>query len=128
MTISDVWCNMSDMITHAANLKNLLNKRKALVKRLSGLKYILRGSIVRQGNVCGKAICRCKRKNNPVLHGPYSYLSHRSRKSNNTIFLTNRKLVIAKKGVREYKEAIELTYRIAEINFEILRYHHERLS
>jgi len=118
---------MSDMITHAANLKDLLNKRNLLVKRLSGLKHILRGSIVKQGNVCGKAVCICKRKHNPILHGPYNYLSHRSRKSNNTIFLTNRKLVIAKKGVREYNEAIELIYRIAEINFEILRYHHERL-
>ena len=118
---------MSDMRTHVANLKDLLNERSLLVKRLSGLKHILRGSIVRQGNVCGKAVCICKRKHNPILHGPYSYLSHRSRKSNNTIFLTNRKLVVAKKGVREYNEAIELIYRIAEINFEILRYHHERL-
>ena len=118
---------MSDMRTRAANLKDLLNKRKALVKRLSGLKYILRGSIVKQGNICGKPICKCKRKNNPVLHGPYNYLSHRSRKSNNTIFLTNQKLIIAKIGIQEYDEAIELIYRIAEINFEILRYHHARL-
>jgi len=119
---------MSDMRTYAANLKDLLNKRSLLVKRLSGLRHILRGSIVRQGNVCGKTVCICKRKKNPVLHGPYNYLSHRSRKSNNTIFLTNRKLSYAKNGVREYAEAIELIYRIAEINFEILRYHHERLS
>ena len=27
----------------------------------------------------------------------------------------------------EYDEAIKLIYRIAEINFEILRYHHARL-
>jgi len=119
---------MSDMRTHVANLKDLLNERNLLVKRLSGLKHILRGSIVRQGNVCGKPVCRCKRKDNPVLHGPYSYLSNRSRKSINTIFLTVRKLTYAKKGVREYDEAIDIIYRIAEINFEILRYHHERLS
>ena len=119
---------MSDMRTHTANLKDLLNRRNLLVKRLSGLKHILRGSIVKQGNVCGKSICKCKRKNNPVLHGPYSYLSHRSRKVNNTIFLTKLKLSYAKKGIREYDEAIELIYRIAEINFEILRYHHEKLS
>ena len=116
------------MRTHAANLKDLLNKRNLLVKRLSGLKYILRGSIVRQGNVCGKAVCICKRKNNPVLHGPYNYLSNRSRKSMNTIFLTERKLPYAKKGIREYNEAIDIIYGIAEINFEILRYHHERIS
>jgi len=119
---------MSDMRTRAVNLRDLLNKRNLLVKRLSGLKYILRGSIVRQGNICGKAICRCKRKNNPVLHGPYNYLSNRSRKSMNTIFLTERKLPYAKRGIREYDEAIDIIYEIAEINFNILRYHHARLS
>ena len=127
LTISDVWCNMSDMRTHIINLKELLKNRKALVKRLGGLKHILRGSIVKQGNICGKPICKCKRKNNPVLHGPYNYLPHRSRKSRNTIFLTNQKLVIAKIGIQEYDEAIELIYRIAEINFKILRYHYARL-
>ena len=116
------------MGTNTINLKELLNERNLLVKRLSGFKHILRGSIVTQGNICGKPVCICKRKANPVLHGPYNYLSHRSRKSNNTIFLNKLKLSYAKKGVREYDEAIELIYRIAEINFKILRYHHERLS
>src|SRR3989338_5219458 len=101
---------MSDMRTNTVNLKELLNKRNLLVKRLSGLKYILRGSIVKQGNVCGKAVCRCKRKNNPILHGPYNYLSNRSRKSMNTIFLTERKLPYAKKGIREYDKAIDIIY------------------
>ncbi len=112
---------------HTVNLNELLNKRNLLVKRLSGLKHVLRGSIVRQGNVCGKAVCRCKRKNNPILHGPYNYLSSRSRKSINTIFLTGRKLPYAKRGIHEYNEAIDIIYRIAEINFKILRYHHARL-
>ncbi len=119
---------MSDMGTRAVNFKEFVNKREALIKRLAGLKHILRGSIVSQGNVCGKAVCRCKRKKSPALHGPYKYLSNRSRKSINTIFLTERKLSYAKKGVREYDEAIDIIYGIAEINFKILRYHHERLS
>ena len=119
---------MSDMRTRAANLKELLRKREALAKRFSGLDRILRGSIVKQGNICGKAVCICKRKKNPVLHGPYNYLSHRSTKGMNTIFLTEKKLRYAKNGIRQYDEAIELIYKIAEINFEILRYHHERLS
>jgi len=45
----------------------------------------------------------------------------------NTIFLTERKLPYAKRGIKEYDEAIDIIYGIAEINFEILRYHHERL-
>ena len=118
---------MSDMGMDTVNLKELVNKRKALVKRLGGLKYILRGSIVRQGNVCGKAVCRCKRKKNPVPHGPYNYLSHRSRKAFNTIFLNKKKLPLAMEGVRQYAEAIDVIYSMAEINFRILRYHYDKL-
>jgi hypothetical protein len=120
---------MSDMKTTASiPLRQLLKERDSLVKSLSGLKHILRGSIVKQGNICGKSVCVCKRRKNPVLHGPYNYLSHRSRKTINTIFLTENKLRRAKNGIRQYNEAIELVYRIAEINFRILRYHYAELK
>lgn len=119
---------MSDMrLIASIPLRQLVKERNSLAKSLAGLKRILRGSIVRQGNICGKAVCICKRKKNPVLHGPYNYLSHRSVKGINTIFLTKKKFSYAKKGIREYDKAIELIYRIAEINFEILRYHHGAL-
>lgn len=127
MTFSDVYVNMSGMGTHAISLKELLKKRSLLVRRLGALPHILRGSIVKQGNICGKAVCICKRKDNPVLHGPYNYLSHRSKKSINTIFLNKKKLSIAEEGVKEYNEAIDLIYRLAEINFRILRYHYDKL-
>lgn len=118
---------MSGMGTDTAKLKELLKKRSLLVRRLGGLRHILRGSIVKQGNICGKAGCICKRKKNPVLHGPYNYLSHRSRESMNTIFLNKKKLPLAVEGVREYNEAMELIYTLAEINFRILRYHYDKL-
>lgn len=116
------------MGTQSSDLKKLLKERDKLTGKLGGLKHILRGTIVRQGNVCGKAVCICKRETIPVLHGPYNYLSHRSRKGINTIFLTDQKLFLARRGVREYNEAIELIYRLAEINFCILRYHYNKLS
>ena len=116
------------METRTAHLSKLIKKRDSLAARLGGCKYILRGTIVKQGNICGKAICRCKRKDNPVPHGPYNYLSHRSRTGINMIFLTKKKLSYARAGVREYNEAIDLVYRIAEINFKILRYHHAGLA
>lgn len=114
-------------MTASIQLKQLVKERDKLVGKLSGYKHILRGTIIKRGNICGKAVCICKRKNNPVLHGPYQYLSHRSRKSINMIFLNKKKLPIAVKGVREYNEIIELIYRLSEMNFEILRYHHAQL-
>ena len=120
---------MSDMrMTASIQLKQLLKERDKLAGELSDYKHSLRGTIIKRGNICGKAVCICKRKNKPVLHGPYSCLSHRSRKSINMIFLNKKKLPYSVKGVKEYNEAIDTLYRISEINFEILRYHHERLS
>jgi len=107
--------------------KLLIKKRDALAAKLSDYRHILRGTIIERGNICGKSVCRCKRKDNPVLHGPYHYLSHRSKRSINMIFLTKKKLSLAKAGIQEYDEVINLIYQIAEINFEILRYHYERL-
>ena len=115
------------METRHSDFKALLKKRDALAGKLGGLKDILRGTIVRQGNICGKAVCVCKRKTNPVLHGPYNYLSHRSRKSINMIFLNKKKLPLAEEGIREYNGIIELIYHIAEINFRLLRYHYDKL-
>jgi len=109
-------------------LKQLLKERDKLAGKLNGYKHILRGTIIKRGNICGKTVCICKRQNKPVLHGPYSYLSHRSRESINMIFLNKKKLPYAANGVKEYSEAIDMIYRISEINFEILRYHYERLS
>ena len=108
-------------------LVELIKERDMLVKSLAGLKHILRGSIMKHGNICGKAVCICKRKNNPVLHGPYDYLSHRSKKGINTIFLNKKKLAFAERGVRGYNKAIDVIYRLAEINFLILRYHYDKL-
>ncbi len=115
-------------MTASIQLKQLMKERDKLAGKLGGYRQVLRGTIVKRGNICGKPVCICKRKNNPILHGPYQYLSHRSRKSINMIFLNKKKLPRAAKGVREYSELIDLIYRISEINFEILRYHHARLS
>ena len=118
---------MSGMRNHHGRLSDLVKERDRLVKKLSGYKHILRGTIVKQGNICGTPGCICKRKYNHVPHGPYNYLSHRSRKSINMIFLNKKKLPLAEEGVREYDGIIELIYRIAEINFRLLRYHYDKL-
>lgn len=115
------------MKTFSTSLKALIKERDNMVKKLSGYKYLLRGTIVKRGNICGTPNCRCKRRANPILHGPYDYLSHRSRKTINMIFLNNRKLSYARNGIAEYEELIDTVYRISEINFKILRYHYSQL-
>lgn len=108
-------------------LRQLQKERDRLAKSLGKMRRILRGSIMRHGNICGKSVCICKRKKNPILHGPYNYLSHRSKRGINTIFLNKKKLPLAQGGIKEYDEAIDVIYRIADINFTILRYYYDKL-
>lgn len=123
LTSSEQLYNISDM----EKIERLIRERERLSGRLCDYKYILRATIIKRGNICGKAGCRCKREENPILHGPYKYLAHRSPSGANMIFLNKTKQPYAEQGVKQYRELIELIYRISRINFEILRYHYEKL-
>jgi len=103
-------------------------ERDALAATLSGYKGILRGTVVKRGNICGKKGCRCKRKKNPIPHGPYSYLSHRSKEKTQMIFLNKTKKKYTIKGIQQYKKMIDTLYKISEINFKILRYHYNKID
>lgn len=105
-----------------------LKERDALAVTLPRYKGILRGTMVKRGNICGKVGCKCKRKDKPIPHGPYNYLSHRSKRKTQMIFLNKVKQGEAIKGIQQYKELIETIYKISEINFNILRYHYNKID
>jgi hypothetical protein len=106
----------------------LLKERQRLLEELASWPPILRGTIRVQGNVCGKPGCRCKDPRNPILHGPYPYLSHRYEDRSQTIFLNEVKLRHAGEWISNYKELIQTIYRLSEINFLLLRYHYDKLE
>ena len=106
---------------------SLLRERDSLLGQLSAAQFVLRGSLRRHGNICGRPNCSCKRLKNPKLHGPYDYLSHRYKDKTQTIFLNEKKFVLAKNGISDYKRLIETVYRLSEINFRLLRYHYNKL-
>ena len=83
------------------SFKRLNKKRDKLLAELTVFlkKNFIRGSIRLQGNRCGGSKnCKCKRKINPILHGPYPYLSFRGKKSNHSILLGKSKKECAEKA------------------------------
>lgn len=62
-------------------------KIKKLIKELVNLGPVLPGSISKVYNVCGKATCRCKDKDNPQKHGPYNLLSYTIAGKSSTKFI-----------------------------------------
>ena len=106
---------------------SLLKERDSLIKELNSVSFILRGSLRRQGNVCGRPDCSCKRPKNPKLHGPYNYLSHRYKDRSQTIFLNDKKFAFAQEGIAGYDRVMDIIYRLCDVNFRILRYHYNKL-
>ena len=80
-------------------------------------KLIIRGSVRIQGNRCGTKGCRCKRKEGPVLHGPYPYLSYRGKMANHSILLTKDKDSHAHKAINNYKKAINALVELSDVDF-----------
>lgn len=113
------------------SFKRLIKKRDKLRKKLIvHLKDdFIRGSIRIQGNRCGGSKnCKCKRKVNPILHGPYPYLSFQGAKSNHSILLGKSKKEYAEKAVANHKQIMGLIIALSDIDFKILRYHNEKLG
>jgi hypothetical protein len=108
--------------------EQLIKERSRLLEKLANWPPILRGSLREHLGRCGNPNCRCRDKKNPVLHGPYRYLSHRYQNRTQTILLTKSKLPHAKAWVASYKRLISTIYNLSEINFRLLRYHHEKLK
>jgi hypothetical protein len=111
-----------------ANYDGLLRERRRLLALLADGPPVLRGSLREHFSRCGNPNCRCRAEKNPVLHGPYQYLSHRYRNRTQTILLTKSKRPHARAWVANYKRLIQTVYELCEVNFRILRYHHDQLE
>ena len=89
---------------------------------------LLRASIRVQGNRCGTKGCRCKREHNPILHGPYPYLSYRGKIKNHSILLTKNKDTHARRAIDNYKKLVDTLVKLSDADFTILRYYSHRLK
>ena len=106
----------------------LIKERERLLRTLAGFPPVLRASLRKHGNKCGNPKCRCHDPKAPKLHGPYHYLSHRYRNKTQTVFLNAAKLSHAKAWIANYRRLIRTVYRLSEVNFRLLRYHHDKLG
>jgi hypothetical protein len=103
--------------------KKLLSRKQKVLSRIGRVirKVIIRGSIRTHGNICGTPGCRCKRKTNPILHGPYHYLSFRGSKGNHSIMISGERKRKVEQGIQNYKWIKTELKKISDIDFCMLR-------
>ena len=110
------------------DFEGLIQARRRLLAQLATWPPVLRGSLREHLSRCGNPHCRCRDEKKPVLHGPYEYLSHRYQHRTQTILLTKTKRAYARAWVANDQQLIQTVYELCEINFRLLRYHHDKLE
>ena len=97
-----------------------LQARKNSIKALPSWEKIVRGTLMEYRRTCGNRGCRCYRATKH-RHGPYWYLAVRWAGGRQRLIAIKPALVPRiRQGVAAYKKLWAETYRIAELNLEIL--------
>ena len=98
----------------------LERKIEVLKKKLVSVGEMYPGSVSMQYNICGNPTCKCKDKENPEKHGPYSNLNFTFNGKSRTKFLRKG---LAKKFARyttNYKKFKDYTKQLIECNMELI--------
>ncbi len=99
---------------------------KEQVRIMLQAKPILPGSLEEHYNVCGKAQCRCKDKNNPRKHGPYYRLSYSLKGKNSSVFVKKEDAEVIRKMTENYRQSRSNTQLLALEMVEL--YHKDGLQ
>jgi len=97
--------------------ERLLGRRAALMKALSGMEGMVRGSLVETRKKCGRAECECARWK---LH-PHRHLSVGERGRNRVVYVSDAEKEAFASGIRAYDRAWKLICKISEVNIRLIK-------
>jgi hypothetical protein len=110
---------MTDKIDFGSmSVRQLMSRRRRLVKSLPDIEGLITGSVVDQGRRCGKEGCRCTRGE---LHGPYTYVVlPRIQGRTRTVYVPKSAAEAVRQGAALSIEVQEILQEISAINIELL--------
>lgn len=104
----------------------LSQARTAALRNMPAWESIIRGTLMEYRRTCGNRGCRCYRGTRH-RHGPYWYLAVRWAGGRQKLFAVPKPLVPeVRRGVAAYQKMWSGAYRVAELNFDILKQRHGR--
>lgn len=99
-------------------MKNLVQKRNNLLKKLNAHSHCLRGSITHVCVTCNRANCICAQK---PLRRAYRLTYKDSEQKTKTLYIQRGQLGEVRKMVANYKRMRKITEQLIEINVEIFK-------
>jgi len=99
----------------------LSQARNAAISGLPAWEQIIRGTLMQYRRTCGNRGCRCYQRPR-YRHGPYWYLAVRWAGGRQKLYPVPKAMVPkVRRGLAAYRKLWVKAYRIAELNFDILK-------
>jgi len=116
LTMTDC-CAMLSVMSH----KQVQKKIRQIQRKLADLGPLRPGTLYERPNVCGKPGCRCKREKNPVLHGPYHYLSYTFEGKSHTEFVSQKEVPKVRQEIHNYERLVKLVKQLVKYNLQLAK-------
>lgn len=100
--------------------KPLLRKIQEVKEKIVEIDGIYPGSVSKQYNICGTPGCKCKDKNDPVKHGPYSNLNYSFRGKSKTKFIRKELVDDFDRYTANYKKLRSYVEELVELNMQLI--------
>lgn len=99
-------------------MRALTRERARLLRELSTLSGLLRGSLFERFSTCTRPRCQCH-AGRP--HGPRTYVAVTSGKRQRQHYVPQSQRVAVREGVRQFHRLLAIADRLTAINLELMR-------
>jgi hypothetical protein len=99
-------------------LKRLRDERRRLLRQLSSLSLVIRGSFFKRFSTCSRPDCAC---HEGKRHGPRFYVVITQDKAQRQHYVSNQQVPMVRRGIQQYWRLLEIIDRITTINIDLIR-------
>lgn len=99
-------------------LRRIFTKRSELLRELSGLLLLMRGSYFERFSVCGRGNCNCHQGER---HGPRGYVTVNMAGKQRQFYVPQSQLERIQEGISQYRRLMEIVEEVTNLNLELMR-------
>ena len=102
-----------------SKVKALRSRREELLRELSSLRVVIRGTYLERFSTCARSACACHNKGQ--RHGPRNYVVITEAKRQRQHYVPQAQVQAVRRGVGQYRRLLEVVTDITRINVELMR-------
>ena len=102
----------------AKKVAALRREREKLLKELSDLRLLVRGTYLERFSTCSRPNCACHQGKR---HGPRSYAVVTREKKQRQVYIRRDQTEAVRRGIAQHHRLLEIVDRVTAINLELMR-------